>query len=235
MREKGFVVGGSIIIVLLLVAIVGVFLWQRSMVTNKSFKNLQVDKVKLNIDFTDPSLYTEISLDDINSGRLVRSEMVEAKPFPEDTIPFKFNQENVGIDTVKLLWDEGVYGQIKENPHKAPFRNLYFYKMAYGDKWLTIMGQQVRNSNGSTGFMHYLLGVDNQVRVLQTNAFGMTPVLRPHYKFYGDIGIPSSFFRVYGDYQNREGIVEEWMMSWNKSGIVPQELQREILLMQWKE
>jgi hypothetical protein len=237
MSDKGWLIAGGFLIVFLLGAISLVYFSPTTFFVGLGIKN-SVDKpkevaIRLNENYGDPEEFTEITVNDITDGRLLKQEMASAKPFPEDTLPMKYHRKDVGLYDSKLLIDNDDFAKIKNNFDKAPFRNLYFYKIKGDKKWFTILGQQVRNTDGTSSFLHFVIHQDEEVYSWGRMDFGFQPLIVVIYRFF-DFVAPKEFFSSDPHYYELGSEVDKLVTEWQKTGIVPEALSKKILFAEIK-
>lgn len=236
MNDKIKIAIGVLVIILLLGAIVFVYLSPKTLFSDITVKNKEIRKivpVVLVEDFKDPEKYTEISVNDVVEGKVLKSEKANAAPFGEDVILLKYIRKDVAYNNAKLELDPATFESIKKSPDKSPFRNLYFYKIKNGDNWYTILGQQVANSDGTSSFLHFLIHSGSEIYSWGSNSFAIEPFIILPDEYFNWIG-PRDFFSADADYYKKGGKIDNLINSWQKTGIVPDELQKEILLMSIK-
>ncbi|MFA5895160.1 MAG: hypothetical protein WC851_05290 [Candidatus Shapirobacteria bacterium] len=238
MNDKNWLIAGGLIILVLLLAIATIFF-----VPLKQIKNLTGIKskptgstspsIRLNEDYANTDNYTLITINDIIDGTVLKSEKAKAIPFSSDVIPMKYVRKDEGYNNAYLTIDSATFKQMKENPDRLPFRNSYFYKIKNGDIWYTILGQQIQNSDGTTSFLHFLIHKGTEIYSWGGNGFFVEPKIIAPDQIFVDFG-PRDFFSADKDYYMKGGKVEMLINSWLKTGIVPDDLQREVLLMSTK-
>ena len=233
MNDKIKIFIGVLVIILLLVAIIFVYVNPKKFFSGIGVKNKEVkkqDTIHLNEDYKDPDEYTLITVNDIVEGRLLKFEKAKSLPFGEETIPLKYNRVDIAYNRADLVIDDSVLVEIKNNPEKSPFRNSFFYKIKNGNIWYTILGQQIRNSDGTTSFLHFLIHKGEEVYSWGRNSFFVEPMVIVPDQYFVELGT-RDFFSADKDYYMKGGKIDTLINSWLKTGIVPDDLQKEILLM----
>lgn len=236
MSDKIKITIGVLLIILLLGAILFVYLRPTTFFSGLGFKKDVIknkETIILNDDFADPEKYTEITVNDIVDGSLLMAEMKNAKPFDEDTLQMRYRREDIGDYNSKLLINDDDFVKIKDNWQKSPFRNLYFYKIKSGEKWLTILGQQVRNSDGSSTFLHMLIHQGEDIYSWGSMNFGFQPLIVVLYRFF-DYVAPKEFFSPDPQYYEKGSEIDQLITQWQQTGIVPEALSRRILFAEIK-
>jgi hypothetical protein len=233
MSDKIKIIVGVLMIFILLVAIVFVYLSPKTFFSGLGVKKnvvVKTEKIVLNEDYKDPDEYTLITINDIIDGRVLKAEREKAEPFAEEAIPLKYKRVDVAYNQANLVLDSTELELIKKDPLKSPFKNRFFYKIKNGDIWYTIMGQQVLNSDGSTSFLHFLIHKGEEIYSWGRNSFFVEPMVIVPDQYFTELG-PREFFSADKDYYMNGGKIDSLVNSWLKTGIVPDELQKEVLLM----
>lgn len=236
MSDKFKVALGVFVIVLLLGAIVFVYLSPKTFFSGLGVKDKEVKKtdlIRLNEDYQNPKEYTQITVNDIVEGRVLKSELARAVPFDDGTLSVKYNRIDIAYNQASLVIDDDVLEAIKKDPDKSPFKNRFFYKIKKGDIWYTILGQQVYNSDGTTSFLHFLIHKGTDIYSWGRNSFFVEPLVVVPDQYFVELG-SRDFFSADNDYYMKGGRVDKLVDSWLKTGVVPDELQKEILFMSIK-
>lgn len=223
---------GSLLIVVLLGAISLVYFSPTTFFVGLGIKNRddrpKEQVIRLNENYSNPEEYTEITVNDITDGRLLEQEMAAAEPFPDDALPMKYYRKDVGLYDSKLLIDDESFSKIKKNFDKAPFRNKYLYKIKGENKWYTILGQQIRNSDNSSSFIHLLIHHGEEPYSWGGMNFGFQPLIVVPYQYFDPIA-PKLFFSNDPHYYEKNTETDKLITKWQETGVVPHELSRMIL------
>ena len=192
----------------------------------------------LNTDYENMEVYPQVTMDDITSGRLAAAERVEIE---------KNNNQDGDAAGVSLYPDNYMGNSVfmdinmeqsytySKNLELSPWKYVFFYKLEIEGIPFWVGTIQVRNVDDTMGILH--LGFDSRSQFHHDKDFMMRTFSMSRQPFFGwGFGDGGDCSGAWEGYQVLCGFladqpqIAELMTEWGETGLMPQELEKTVLI-----